>query len=109
MDETGGKEVGWRGKMLRKQYGEGTNTREDKCEKWADILVVEKYGSQTIATICKYLQMVVKVIEFSLTDCPCLHFYLKRAESLGLKCSFWRMEILLGLFLGFSVIARTTK
>lgn len=39
------------------------------------------------------------VVEFSLTDCPCLIFSLGRAESLGLKCSFWRIEIFAGKLL----------
>lgn len=39
------------------------------------------------------------VVEFSLTDSPCLFFTLERAESLGLKCSFWRIEIFPGKLL----------
>lgn len=41
----------------------------------------------------------LSVVEFSLTDCPCLLFSLERDESLGLKCSFWRTEIRAGKLL----------
>lgn len=45
-------EAGWRGKRPTKQQ-QGTNTGEDKREKRDIILLLEKHGCQTIATICR--------------------------------------------------------
>lgn len=54
---------GWQVKQKGKKWAgeergqgnnsKGTNTGEDKCEKRDSILFLEKYRSQTIATICR--------------------------------------------------------
>lgn len=67
---------------------EGTDSRKDKCKKYTSTLFLEKNLYLTITSIGEYLEMVVKIAEFSLTDCPFLNFSLQRARKLRTEMFF---------------------